>query len=88
MSVPPFYMQPPPPVIMPLMGSNYVEFFGLNYIWINSLIRKFLIMLNANMAINGEISIPILNEERRFLIGANIGSVILYSSRIYWFWAL
>jgi len=40
------------------------------------------------MAINGEISIPILNEERIFLIGANIGSVILYSSWIYWFWAL
>mgnify|MGYP001409182033 CR=1 FL=1 len=48
-----------------------------------SLMRKFLIKLNAIMAINGEISIPILNEERRFLIGANIGSVILYSSRIY-----
>ena len=27
------------------------------------------------MAINGEISIPILNEERRFLMGDNIGSV-------------
>jgi hypothetical protein len=40
-------------------------------------------MLNANMAINGEISIPILNEERRFLIGANIGSVIVYNNRIY-----
>ena len=30
------------------------------------------------MAINGEISMPILNEERRFLMGANIGSVILF----------
>ena len=45
--------------------------------------RKFLIKLNVNMAINGEISIPILNEESRFLMGDNIGSVILYSSRIY-----
>jgi len=35
------------------------------------------------MAINGEISMPILNEEKRFLMGANIGSVILYNSRIY-----
>ena len=65
-----------------------VEILGLNYIWINNLIRKFLIMLNANMAINGEISIPMLNEERRFLIGANMGSVILYRSWTYWLLAL
>jgi len=53
------------------------------YIWINILIKIFLIQFITTIAIIGEKSIPILKGESIFLNGAKIGSVNVYNNLIY-----